>query len=159
MNNDFLTALFGNSGKKVKSLALGVFFVEAIGSIITGIILMGIGIIFMVTDYFIAFGLLAIVFGPAIAWLSSLVLYAFGELVDKTCGIHNKVVGVEAPGPKAPVYQPANVATQPAPVATATTANDGSKEVTCPTCNNRLSFPVETTTGQCPYCNSKFNIQ
>lgn len=155
MNNDFLTALFGNIGKKVKGMALGVFFVEAIGAIITGIILMA------EDDDLIAFGLLTIILGPAVAWLSSLVLYAFGELVDKTCGIHNKVVGVEAPGPKAPVYQPANVANQPTPVATVTasTANDSFKEVTCPTCNNRLSFPVETTTGQCPYCNSKFNIQ
>lgn len=154
MNNDFMTALFGNIGKKVKGLALGVFFVEAIASIITGIILMA------EDDDLIAYGLLTIVFGPAVAWLSSLVLYAFGELVDKTCGIHNKVVGVEAPQPKAPVYQPANVATQPAPMATVTasSANDGFKEVTCPACHNRLSFPAGTKVGQCPYCNSKFNI-
>lgn len=79
-----LDNLYENIGGKVKSLAKCAFIVEAIGAIITGFVLVA-------SDSGLAFyGLLTIVFGPIVAWVSSWILYAFGELVDKTCALAEK---------------------------------------------------------------------
>ena len=71
-----LDQLYENIGSKLKNLAKGVFIVEALGAIITGITLLG--------EELLLPGLLTAVLGPIIAWISSWVLYAFGELVEKT---------------------------------------------------------------------------
>jgi hypothetical protein len=73
--------MYKNIGKKIKTLAKAMFIIEAIASVISGIALMPID------DEFILYGLLIIFFGPVVAWVSSWILYGFGELVDKTCDI------------------------------------------------------------------------
>lgn len=69
--------LYNNIGSKIKSLAKWTFIIESIATIITGISL------FVVDDDFILLGILAIIGGPMISWVSSCFLYAFGELVEK----------------------------------------------------------------------------
>lgn len=73
--------MYDNIGGKIKGLAKAVFIVEAIAAVITGIALMAID------EDLILFGILTLILGPAIAWVSSWLLYGFGELIDKVCEI------------------------------------------------------------------------
>ena len=70
----FLDALYGNIGGKIKTLAKILFVVEAIAAVITGLVLAAYDIIYI-------FILPA---GPVVAFVTSWILYAFGELVEKT---------------------------------------------------------------------------
>ena len=75
--------LYKNIGGKIKSWAKWIFIVEAIGAIITGVVLMA------TDEDLIVYGLLTLVCGPIIAWVGSWILYAFGELVEKTADNEN----------------------------------------------------------------------
>ncbi len=92
--------LYSNIGGKIKSLAKAAFIVEAIASVITGIVLIAIG-----DDtgplgdagLFISVfaGLLTIVLGILAAWASSWLIYGFGEIVDKVCDIERNTRGLK----------------------------------------------------------------
>lgn len=73
-----LDGIYDDIGEKIKSLAKWTFIVEAIGAIMAGI-----GMCAEDEDL-IPFGLLVMFCGPIVAWVSSWILYAFGELVEKT---------------------------------------------------------------------------
>lgn len=81
--------MYDDIGEKIKNLAKATFFVEAIASIITGILF-----IFSDADWFFI-GIITIIFGPLVAWVSSWLLYGFGELIDKTCEIERNTRGGE----------------------------------------------------------------
>ena len=67
-------------GKKIKGWAKTVFIVEAIVCVVGAIIML-----FTAEDGGMIFAaIMTAVVGPIIAWVSSWILYAFGELVDKT---------------------------------------------------------------------------
>lgn len=75
--------MYKNIGKKIKGLAKVLFIVEAIVVVLTGVI-----IISLARDYTIFLvGMLVLIIGPIVAWISSWLLYGFGELIDKTCDI------------------------------------------------------------------------
>ncbi len=74
-----LDNLYENIGGKIKNWAKWIFIVEAIFAIITGVILILAGIEF---ELYILLGMLTLLFGPIVAWVSSWILYAFGELVE-----------------------------------------------------------------------------
>ena len=78
-----LDNLYKNIGDKVKGLAQFIFCAEAISAIITGFIMI------IADSDLLLYGLLTIICGPIIALLSSWLLYAFGELVEKTCDNEN----------------------------------------------------------------------
>jgi ABC-type multidrug transport system fused ATPase/permease subunit len=69
-----MSVLYANIGYKVKCLAFMSCIVEAIGAIIGGIAL-------LVDKQW--WGIVVILAGPVAAWVTTWVLYAFGELVDK----------------------------------------------------------------------------
>ena len=72
-------------GGKIKNLAKWIFVVEAIGAIITGL--------FFLIDWGFEDGwwsLFIIFFGPIVAYVSSWLLYAFGQLVEDTYDITNQ---------------------------------------------------------------------
>jgi hypothetical protein len=70
--------MYENIGMKIKNLSKLIFGLEtALAIIIALIYLFGEGIAIFI-------GLLILIIGPIVAWLSSLVLYGFGELIDKT---------------------------------------------------------------------------
>ena len=73
--------MYGNIGKKIKGLAIAMFIAEAVTLVIWGMVLIAID------EYLIAIGLLMVFFGPLVAWISTWLLYAFGELVDKATAI------------------------------------------------------------------------
>ena len=84
-NNDnsssVLDSLYTDIGKKIKSWAKWIFIIEAVASVIGGIVIMANAGDVSGT---VAIGFLTAVIGPIVAWVSSWLLYAFGELVDKT---------------------------------------------------------------------------
>lgn len=81
-----LDNLYENIGGKIKNWAKWIFIVEAIGSVITAIAL---PIASGDPDDFILISLLIAIVGPIVAYVGSWILYAFGELVEKTCNNEN----------------------------------------------------------------------
>lgn len=79
--------MYKNIGPKIKGLAKAIVIVEAIVSVIIGIALMA------SDDGLVVSGLLVMLVGPTVAWVSSWVLYGFGELVDKVCNIERNIRG------------------------------------------------------------------
>jgi len=81
--------MYDNIGGKIKGLAKASFIVVAIAEAITGIALMA-------TDGdLILYGFLVMVVGPIVAWVSSWLLYGFGELIDKASEIERNTRGGE----------------------------------------------------------------
>ena len=79
-----LDNLYENIGSKIKNWAKWIFIVEAIGAIITGVVLMA------TDEGLIVYGLLTLVCGPIIAWVGSWILYAFGQLVEDVHAMRDK---------------------------------------------------------------------
>ena len=79
-----LDNLYENIGGKIKNCAKGIFIIEAIGSIIAGVVLL------FTDEDLILYGLLTLVCGQIVAWVGSWILYAFGELVEDTHAIRNE---------------------------------------------------------------------
>ena len=79
--------MYDNIGRKIKGLAKAFFIVEAIATVIAGIALMAID-----EDLI---GVLILILGPVVAWVSTWLLYGFGELIDKTCDIERNTRGGE----------------------------------------------------------------
>ncbi len=72
---------YADIGKKIKGWAKWIFIVEASITVIGAIVML-----FTAEDGGMIFtALLTLILGPFLAWVSSWILYAFGELVDKTC--------------------------------------------------------------------------
>ena len=95
--------MFKNPGRKIKNLAMASFIVETIAAIIGGIVL-------MCEDY-VFLGFVTILGGFFVAYVTALLLYGFGELVENSA-IHksNNQVTTEkssskkvAPSKKEPV--------------------------------------------------------
>lgn len=81
--------MFDEVGKKIKLMVKVFFWLESTASIIVGIVM----IVIAANEKSYGrvstiMGLGCLVIGPLIAWLSSLILYGFGELVDKVTYIY-----------------------------------------------------------------------
>ena len=70
--------MYNYIGKKIKGLAKFFFILATIIDIIVGIVLIAID------DYLIAVGLPIMLIGPVLAWISSWLLYGFGQLIDNS---------------------------------------------------------------------------
>lgn len=75
MNFKEESTVYENIGGKIKTLAKAIFFVEALASIIAGIV--------VIVETEEAWGLLIILGGCIIGWVSSWIVYGFGEIIDK----------------------------------------------------------------------------
>ncbi len=71
--------IYGNIGNKVKTYAAVVFAVEEVLIIILSLLL-----IFSEDEFLLVVGICTLIFGSLLSFISSWLLYAFGELVDKT---------------------------------------------------------------------------
>ena len=69
---------YENIGNKIKGLAQMAFVVETIAAVITGFTLMA------TDEDLILYGLLVLIAGPIIAWVSSWLLYGFGQLIENS---------------------------------------------------------------------------
>lgn len=71
--------MYSNVGKQIKSLVATIAVIEIIAFVITGIIVACVDF-----EYMWWVGLIIIIGGLLVTWISYLFLYAYGELVDKT---------------------------------------------------------------------------
>ena len=74
--------MFDNIGGKIKSLAKAIFIIETIICIIAGLVMLTEG-----SDDLMIAGIVTMIVGPLAAWVSSWLLYGFGELIEKTTEI------------------------------------------------------------------------
>lgn len=73
-----MNALYGNIGRKIKTLAFVWAIIQAVGAFIAGIVLMA------DDEDLIPVGLLIALLGPVVAWIMTWLLYGFGDLIEKT---------------------------------------------------------------------------
>lgn len=88
--------MFDNVGKKIKGVAKIFCWIGIIGSFIFPLTV----ILRLINDYYgskeeklisLAISIAVLIIGPLLAWLGSLTLYGFGELIDKTDSIDSKL--------------------------------------------------------------------
>ena len=79
--------MYDNIGRKIKGLAKAIFIAQGISMAITGIVLM------CIDEDLILYGILSLILGPVLAWISSWLLYGFGELIDKVSDIEKNTRG------------------------------------------------------------------
>lgn len=77
--------MYDNIGGKIKGLATAAFIVEAIASFIGAIAFMS-----MDSDYALV-GLLIMIVGPLVAYVSSWLLYGYGKLIESAENIEKKL--------------------------------------------------------------------
>ena len=148
--------LYSNIGGKIKSWAIAIFVLEALAAIIWGFSLLG-------NELFLA-GVLVLIVGPIVSWISSWLLYAFGELVEKT--VENeantsailKLLNNQAKAPKAVI--PQAVAPQTQPSNSQSSPSTAVQPVTAPVNSGAALDPAEATSAEdgeiiCPNCNTK----
>lgn len=70
--------MFDNIGGKIKTLAQVVTWVGIIASVISGVALIAIN------GRLIIIGLMVMIFGALVSWISSFLLYGFGQLVENS---------------------------------------------------------------------------
>lgn len=78
--------MYNNVGKQIKSIISTIAIIEIVIFVIAGIVVACIDF-----EYTWWIGLIIIVGGLFNAWISYLFLYAYGELVDKTCSIESYI--------------------------------------------------------------------
>lgn len=75
----FLDLLYTDIGNEIKNWAKWIFIVELIAAVIGAIVMLISG-----EDELILGGILTLILGPIVAFVSTWILYGFGELIDKT---------------------------------------------------------------------------
>ena len=151
--------MYDNIGGKIKSWAVWIFIVEAIAAIIGGIILIA-------NDNGLV-GFLTIVFGPIAAWVSSWLLYGFGQLIENSDIIaaeynrknekHEKVIAKNNER-KQEQRKKAIKAT----MANLEISEDEFVDIACSNCKAELSFPKgQLQSGEeltCPMCDAPISV-
>ncbi len=88
--------MFGNIGGEIKTLAVIVCVVGIIISVLCGIYVIGNRHYFhMSSDTAIATGIGIILAGSLLSWVGALFAYGFGELIEKTTIIADRVTKAE----------------------------------------------------------------
>ena len=131
--------MFENAGKKIKKVAAGYFVVALIVGIVVGIVLSIVGLDRYDGDTLIWVGACMTIGAPILAWLSALLMYGFGEIVDTAILNRNpQSVGVDVP------------------------TIDSSKPVNwcCPRCGKPLTMSEENDSILCcPQCQNRYVIE
>ena len=87
-----LDNLYSNIGSKIKNWAKWVFIVAAIASVIGAICMMA----SCEDSWMLVVGMIVLVVGPFIAWVSSWLLYGFGEIIVKLTAIERNTRSTNA---------------------------------------------------------------
>ena len=153
--------MYKNIGKKIKAFAVIVTVILMLASVVGGLILIVQGI--DIVDYheetglsLILFGIASIIVGCLVAWISSFVLYGYGQLVDNTDKMVKLLENGAMPIAPAPVYEapvaPVVPETPVVPVVPeAPTAAPEAGTCFCINCGNKVSTNVVF----CPKCGNK----
>ena len=135
--------MYDNIGGKIKGLAKVSFILAAIAEVITGIALMA------TSEYLVGYGLLVMVVGPIVAWISSWLLYGFGQLIENSDIVAGrKKASSENHNEQIPVQRCA----------------DDYKfiDITCPNCKASLTYPKWQLQSDedltCPFCDTLISI-
>ena len=84
--------MFDNIGENIKGLAKFYCFAGMAGSVIMALIMFGqASNAYGGEERLVASGILWLIFGPIISWISSWVLYGFGEIVEAATKINRKL--------------------------------------------------------------------
>ena len=132
--------MYNNIGKKIKGLALTFFIVETLAAIIGAIALIA------DDDDFIPVGVLMIIVAPFVAWVSSWLLYAFGELVEKTVANESNTRNILKKLTETPPNDFAK-ATPNTHIDSITNTNTPTHKWRCDSCGN-----MKRTQTPCEYC-------
>ena len=153
--------MYDNIGEKVKGLAKAIFAVEAIAAVITGFSLMTGG------KYWILVGLLVMILGSIIAWVSSWLLYAFGQRVQNSDIIAAEYNRKNEKHEKVLIQNNERKQEQRKKAIKATIVNpeineDEFIDITCPNCKAELSFTKgQLQSGEeltCPMCDTPISV-
>lgn len=80
--------MYNNIGSQIKRLARIAFWLGLVSSIFVGIVFMALN------SSLIAIGLIIwFIIGPISSYVLSILLYGFGELIDKSCAIERNIRG------------------------------------------------------------------
>ena len=151
---------YDNIGEKIKGLARWAFAIEAISAVISGFVLM------VQDEDMILIGLLVVVFGPIVAWVSSWLLYGYGQLIENSDIIaeeynrknekHEKDVAKSNAKKDAQCREKMK-----ATLANPNIADDEYIDITCPNCNEELSYTkeqIQSGNAICPICEAPISI-
>lgn len=144
--------MFDNVGGKIKGVAMATFILELAAFVILGLLILAQENLY---------GLLFLLLGPVIAWLSVLLLYGFGQLIENSDIIaeeykrkNEKHEAIENKNKeRKQVQQRKKVA---AVIANVQTDDEEFVDITCPNCFVDLSFTKEQLQKSegltCPMC-------
>ena len=148
---------YDNIGGKIKGWAKWIFAIEAIATIIMGLIFMGVSVLA---------GFLLMLFGPIAAWVSSWILYGYGQLIENSDIIaeeykrvnekHDKVVAKRNAEKQAKRLERAKVV-----IGNPNVADDEFVDITCPNCKTELSYTKEQLLNDdlnCPMCDAHISL-
>ena len=152
---------YENIGNKIKGLAQMAFVVEAIAAVITGIALMA------SDEDLILYGLLVLIAGPIIAWVSSWLLYGFGQLIENSDIIAEEYNRKNEKHEKVVEKNNERKQEQRKKAIKATIANPEISEnefvdIICSNCKAELSFPKGQLQSSeeltCPMCDAQISV-
>ena len=152
---------YDNIGGKIKGLAKATFIVETVVAVIAAISLMA------DDDELIGSGFLLLIFGPIVAWVSSWLLYGFGQLIENSDIIaaeynrknemHEKIVEK-----KEERKQEQRKKVIKAAIANPEISEEDFVDITCSNCKAELSFPKgQLQSGEkltCPICDAHISV-
>ncbi len=163
--------MFDNIGRKIKTLAKWLAYLGFITSVISGIVLLIISLInFEHIGWQILLVPIQIVLGCLISWLSVIILYGFGELIDKVSEIEKNTrtntkthsYSDRRQEQKASNNNAKSKSIKECDKNDTPAENDEADiyiDVICPNCNKELSFFQDTRTAECPWCNTSLEIK
>ena len=150
--------MYDNIGGKIKGLAKATFIVEAIAAIIVGIVLL------VETDEW--WCALILFCGPIVAWVSSWLLYGFGEIIDELCDIEHNTGMIMKPSElkKARNHHESetksrNCQERLKKQKEAIAEEENVVMIECPDCGEELFFDKELSHAECPYCGCNIKIK
>lgn len=152
---------YENIGNKIKGLAQMAFVVETIAAVITGIALMA------SDEDLILYGLLVLIVGPIIAWVSTWLLYGFGQLIENSDIIAEEYNRKNEKHEKVVEKNNERKQEQRKKAIKATIVNheiseDEFIDITCPNCKAELSFTKgQLQSGEeltCPMCDAHISV-
>jgi len=153
--------MYDNIGRKIKGLAKAIFIVLGISMAITGIVIM------CIDEDLILYGVLTLILGPILAWISSWLLYGFGEIIDKLCDIEHNTRMIMKPSELKKVRNHHESETKKAETAKrelkkqkeAIAEEENAVIIECPDCGEELFFDKELSHAECPYCGCNIKIK
>ena len=147
--------MYDNIGGKIKGLAKATFIVEAIAAIIVGIVL---GV-----ETEESWCALIIFCGPIVAWVSSWLLYGFGEIIDTLCDIEHNTGIIMKPSELKKARDRHEAETKKVEAAKQELQKQVEEEnsviIECPECEEELFFDKDLSHAECPYCGCNIKIK